>query len=69
MTRSPTASARSPAAARSLPLLTNGLRIDVREYLIDVLTRLPVMKADEAAALTPANWHKARQAVAKAKAA
>jgi hypothetical protein len=52
-----------------LPLLTNGLRIDVREYLIDVLTRLPVMKADEAAALTPANWHKARQAVAKAKAA
>ena len=45
------------------------LGIDVREYLIDVLTRLPAMKADEAAALTPANWLKARQAAAKAKAA
>lgn len=45
------------------------LGIDVREYLVDVLTRLPAMKADEAAALTPANWLKAKQAAAKAKAA
>ena len=29
----------------------------------------PSMKADEAAALTPANWFKARQAAAKAKVA
>ncbi len=37
------------------------LKIDVREYLTDVLTRLPAMNASEAAALTPSNWQKARQ--------
>ena len=30
--------------------------------------RLPAMKAEEAATLTPANWLKARQAAAKANA-
>jgi transposase len=35
--------------------------IDVREYLVDVLRRLPAMKAGEAAALTPAAWLAARQ--------
>lgn len=38
------------------------LGIDPREYLEDVLTRLPAMKAGEAASLIPANWLKARQA-------
>jgi transposase len=37
------------------------LAIDPREYLEDVLTRLPAMKAVEAASLTPANWLRARQ--------
>lgn len=32
------------------------LGINPREYLEDVLTRLPAMKASEAASLTPANW-------------
>jgi transposase len=32
------------------------LGIDPRTYFEDVLTRLPVMKASEAASLTPANW-------------
>ncbi len=36
------------------------LGLDTRDYLEDVLTRLPGMKASEAASLTPANWHKAR---------
>lgn len=36
------------------------LKIDVREYLTDVLTRLPAMKSSEASILTPAAWHKAR---------
>ena len=36
------------------------LGIDTREYLEDVLTRLPAMKASEAASLTPANWLAAR---------
>ena len=36
------------------------LNINTREYLEDVLTRLPAMKASEAASLTPANWLKAR---------
>ena len=40
------------------------LGIDVREYLIDVLTRLPAMKASEAASLTPAKWLAARTAKA-----
>ena len=35
------------------------LGIDVRAYLTDVLTRLPGMKASDAASLTPANWQKA----------
>lgn len=36
-------------------------KIDPREYLEDVLTRLPDMKASEVAALTPAKWAKAKQ--------
>ena len=38
------------------------LGIDAREYFEDVLTRLPAMKASDAAGLTPANWHKAKKA-------
>ena len=34
--------------------------INPKEYLTDVLTRLPAMKASEAASLIPANWLKAR---------
>ena len=37
------------------------LGIDPREYLVDVLTRLPAMQASEAAELTPAAWQAARQ--------
>lgn len=37
------------------------LGIDTREYLEDVLTRLPGMMASEAVNLTPANWLRARQ--------
>lgn len=37
------------------------LGIDPREYLVDVLTRLPGMPASEAAALTPAAWQAARE--------
>jgi len=37
------------------------MRIDAREYFEDVLTRLPAMKASEAASLTPANWLRARK--------
>ncbi len=40
------------------------LGINTREYLEDVLTRLPAMKASEAASLTPANWLAARTATA-----
>jgi len=36
------------------------LGISPKEYLADVLTRLPAMKATEAASLTPANWLRAR---------
>jgi hypothetical protein len=36
------------------------LGINSKEYLEDVLTRLPAMKASEAVTLTPANWLKAR---------
>ena len=32
------------------------LGINTREYLEDVLTRLPAMKAQEAKSLTPHNW-------------
>ena len=37
------------------------LKIDTREYLEEVLTRLPGMKESEVAALIPANWLRARQ--------
>ena len=37
------------------------LGIDVREYLLDVFTRLPGMTRTEAEALTPSNWLKARR--------
>lgn len=37
------------------------LGIDTREYLEDVLTRLPGMMDSEAVTLTPANWLRARQ--------
>ena len=36
------------------------LGINPKEYLTDVLTRLPAMKASDAASLTPANWLRAR---------
>ena len=36
------------------------LGINPKEYLEDVLTRLPAMMASEAASLTPANWLRAR---------
>jgi hypothetical protein len=36
------------------------LGINPKEYLEDVLTRLPAMKASEAINLTPANWLRAR---------
>jgi transposase len=45
------------------------LGIDTREYLEDVLTRLPGMKASEAVNLTPANWLRARQGKLARKAA
>jgi hypothetical protein len=37
------------------------LGIKPREYLTDVLTRLPGMLAKEAIVMTPANWLKARR--------
>jgi len=40
------------------------LGINTREYLQDVLTRLPAMNASEAAALIPAKWLAARSAKA-----
>ena len=43
--------------------------IDVRDYLTDLITRLPGMKASEAASLTPANWKEARTTKAAAKVA
>lgn len=45
------------------------LGINTREYLEDVLTRLPAMKASEAASLTPAKWLAARTAKAARQAA
>lgn len=44
-------------------------KIDVRDYLTDILTRLPAMQSSDAGILTPANWHKARQGKAVIKAA
>jgi transposase len=44
-------------------------KIDVRDYLTDILTRLPAMHSSEAGILTPANWQKARQAKAAEKVA
>jgi len=38
------------------------LKIDPREYIEDVLTRLPAMKEKDVATLTPENWLKAKQA-------
>lgn len=40
------------------------LGINTSEYLEDVLTLLPAMKASEAASLTPAKWLAARTAKA-----
>ncbi|MFZ9937458.1 MAG: IS66 family transposase [Luteolibacter sp.] len=40
------------------------LGLNPRAYLEDVLTRLPAMKASEAASLTPARWLAARRAKA-----
>lgn len=45
------------------------LGISTREYLEDVLTRLPQMKASEAAGLTPAGWLAARRSKAECPAA
>ena len=45
------------------------LGIDTREYLEDVLTRLPGMMASDAVHLTPANWLRARQGKQARKAA
>jgi hypothetical protein len=36
------------------------LGINTKEYLADVLTRLPAMNANDAVTLTPANWLTAR---------
>ena len=45
------------------------LGIDTREYLEDVLTRLPGMTVSEAIHLTPANWLRSRQGKPQRKAA
>jgi len=45
------------------------LGINPKEYLTDVLTRLPGMLASEAASLTPANWLQARSGKAVRKVA
>ena len=45
------------------------LGINSKEYLEDVLTRLPAMQAKDAVTLTPANWLKARSGNAAKKAA
>jgi len=62
-------SSATPSRATSAILYTivencRRLGIDSREYLEDVLTRLPAMKASEAAALTTAKWLVARTAKA-----
>jgi hypothetical protein len=38
------------------------LGINPKEYLTDLLTRLPAMLAKDAITLTPANWLRARSA-------
>jgi hypothetical protein len=43
------------------------LGINPKEYLIDVLTRLPGILAKDAIALTPANWLNARNGKAARK--
>jgi len=45
------------------------LGINPKEYLIDVLTRLPEMLANDAIMLTPVNWLKARSGKVVRKAA
>ncbi len=45
------------------------LGINPKEYLIDVLTRLPQMLAKDAITLTPANWLNARSGKEVSKAA
>ena len=58
-------------AAGLYPIVENCRRlgIDSREYLEDVLTRLPGMMASEAGQLTPANWLRDRQGKAHPNAA
>jgi len=58
-----------PTALQTTLTNCRRLGIDTGEYLVDVLTRLPAIKASDAAALTPAAWLKARQAAAKRNAA
>ncbi|QUE52989.1 transposase domain-containing protein [Luteolibacter ambystomatis] len=45
------------------------LGIDPKDYLTDVLTRLPGMQNHEVAALTPSNWLKTQRTVATRRAA
>ncbi|MBB5352582.1 hypothetical protein HNR46_004113, partial [Haloferula luteola] len=45
------------------------LGIDTREYLEDVLTRLPAMKTSEVDQLVPGNWLQAQQGKRARKAA
>ena len=52
---------KSSAILYTIVVNCRRLGIDPREYLVDVLTRLPGMLASEAAALTPAAWLAARQ--------
>jgi transposase len=52
---------QSAAVLYTIMVNCRRLDIDPREYLVDVLTRLPAMQASEAAALTPAAWQAARQ--------
>jgi len=52
---------KSAAILYTIVVNCRRLGIDPREYLVDVLTRLPGMLASEAAALTPAAWQAARQ--------
>jgi hypothetical protein len=52
---------QSAAVLYTIMINCRRLGIDPREYLVDVLTRLPAMQASEAAALTPAAWQAARQ--------
>jgi hypothetical protein len=45
------------------------LKIDIREYLTDVLKRLPAFKTSEAGSLAPATWLNSRSGKAVSKAA